>query len=107
MSSFRRNLLLSFYMTHKVIMTVLAAILCLLTPPLSSNESPEIPAKYKGKIISARPHSFHQKLLALTIDDGPDPVITPRNLDTLKSHHAHATFFVLGQSAARHPDLLK
>lgn len=35
-------------------------------------------------------------VVALTIDDGPDPVTTPRILDILKKHNAHATFFMIG-----------
>jgi len=33
--------------------------------------------------------------VALTIDDGPDPVATPRILDVLSQHDAHATFFLV------------
>lgn len=35
-------------------------------------------------------------MIALTIDDGPDPVTTPKILDTLKKHNAQATFFMIG-----------
>ena len=47
------------------------------------------------------------KLLALTFDDGPDPVWTPRILDTLEAAHVPATFFVIGENALEHPDLLR
>jgi peptidoglycan/xylan/chitin deacetylase (PgdA/CDA1 family) len=33
--------------------------------------------------------------VALTIDDGPDPIGTPRILEVLKQHDAHATFFLI------------
>lgn len=36
-----------------------------------------------------------QKLIALTIDDGPDPYSSKRILDLLAEHQAHATFFLL------------
>lgn len=42
----------------------------------------------------------------LTIDDGPDPDDTPRILDLLDRHGARATFFVIGERAARHPGLV-
>lgn len=42
----------------------------------------------------------------LTIDDGPDPEDTPRILDLLDQHQARATFFLIGERAARHPDLV-
>lgn len=43
----------------------------------------------------------------LTIDDGPDPEDTPRILELLAAHGARATFFVIGESAARHPELVR
>ncbi|MCZ9345882.1 polysaccharide deacetylase family protein, partial [Streptomyces sp. TRM76130] len=41
--------------------------------------------------------------VALTFDDGPDPVSTPRFLDALDDIGVRATFFVLGENVARHP----
>ncbi|AZN40273.1 polysaccharide deacetylase family protein [Paenibacillus albus] len=48
-----------------------------------------------------------KKEIALTFDDGPDPVYTPQLLDLLKRYDAKATFFVVGIHAERHPELLK
>ncbi|MFI1920994.1 MULTISPECIES: glycosyltransferase [unclassified Streptomyces] len=45
--------------------------------------------------------------LVLTFDDGPDPVWTPKVLDVLRKHHAHAVFFVTGTMASRYPDLVQ
>lgn len=42
----------------------------------------------------------------LTIDDGPDEHDTPRLLDLLDRHHARATFFVVGERAARLPHVV-
>jgi peptidoglycan-N-acetylglucosamine deacetylase len=44
--------------------------------------------------------------LALTFDDGPDPVWTPRLLDLLSRLDARATFFMIAWRAASHPDLI-
>ena len=41
--------------------------------------------------------------LALTFDDGPDPEWTPRVLDLLAHHDVRATFFLVGERAARAP----
>jgi len=46
-------------------------------------------------------------VIALTFDDGPDPVWTPRLLDLLADSGAHATFFVIAPRASRHPDLIE
>lgn len=45
--------------------------------------------------------------IALTIDDGPDPVVTPQVLDLLDRYAAQATFFCIGEQAARYPDLCR
>jgi peptidoglycan/xylan/chitin deacetylase (PgdA/CDA1 family) len=47
-----------------------------------------------------------QPVIALTFDDGPDPVYTPRLLDILAAHHARATFFMIGARAERHPEIV-
>ncbi|MCQ4195147.1 polysaccharide deacetylase family protein [Streptomyces parvulus] len=41
--------------------------------------------------------------VALTFDDGPDPVSTPRFLDVLDGLGVRATFFLLGENVVRHP----
>ena len=43
----------------------------------------------------------------LTFDDGPDPEVTPRILDILTTRQGKATFFILGSSALRCPDLIR
>ena len=45
--------------------------------------------------------------IALTIDDGPDPVVTPQVLDLLDQYAVKATFFCIGKKAERHPDLCR
>ncbi len=45
--------------------------------------------------------------VAMTIDDGPDPAVTPQVLDILERYAAQATFFCIGEKAARYPDLCR
>jgi peptidoglycan/xylan/chitin deacetylase (PgdA/CDA1 family) len=45
--------------------------------------------------------------LAITFDDGPNPVITPKLLDLLDRHHAKATFFLVGKYVRETPALAK
>ncbi|MEY9812395.1 polysaccharide deacetylase family protein [Streptomyces albogriseolus] len=65
-----------------------------------------------GPVIDARTGkaatlSVPDRRLVLTFDDGPDPTWTPKVLDVLKKHDAHAVFFVTGTMASRHPDLVQ
>lgn len=48
-----------------------------------------------------------EKIIALTFDDGPDPVFTPKVLDILQKNHANGTFFVLGEQVEQYPDVAK
>lgn len=45
--------------------------------------------------------------IALTIDDGPDPLVTPYVLDLLEAHGARASFFVIGRLVREHPALAR
>ena len=45
--------------------------------------------------------------VAVTIDDGPDPQVTPAVLELLARHGARATFFCVGERVARHPELAR
>lgn len=45
--------------------------------------------------------------VALTIDDGPDPEVTPQILDLLDRYAARASFFCIGEKALRHPELCR
>ncbi|BBL71840.1 polysaccharide deacetylase familiy protein [Methylogaea oryzae] len=46
-------------------------------------------------------------MVALTIDDGPDPAVTPAVLDLLDRYGAKATFFCIGERAERYPALCR
>jgi len=45
--------------------------------------------------------------VVITFDDGPDPRYTPRVLDILRRSGSKACFFVVGEKARRHPDLIR
>ncbi|MEV6494400.1 polysaccharide deacetylase family protein, partial [Actinoplanes sp. NPDC051633] len=57
-----------------------------------------------GRVVGER---LPPRTVALTFDDGPDPVWTPRILDALRRHRATATFFVVGAQVNKHPDLVR
>ena len=48
-----------------------------------------------------------EPILALTIDDGPDPSTTPRILDLLREHEVRATFFLLSDHIPGNEDLVQ
>lgn len=49
----------------------------------------------------------HRPEVAITIDDGPDPEVTPAVLDLLEQHGAVATFFCPGARVQQHPALAR
>jgi cellulose synthase/poly-beta-1,6-N-acetylglucosamine synthase-like glycosyltransferase/peptidoglycan/xylan/chitin deacetylase (PgdA/CDA1 family) len=65
-----------------------------------------------GPVINAagphpRSYQLPPRTVALTFDDGPDPVWTPRILDVLRRHHVPATFFAVGAHVASYPGLIR
>ena len=42
----------------------------------------------------------------MTFDDGPSATLTPKLLDLLAAHHIKATFFVIGENVAEHPEIV-
>jgi peptidoglycan/xylan/chitin deacetylase (PgdA/CDA1 family) len=61
----------------------------------------------RGIVRMHRRFQTTRKEVWLTIDDGPDPEDTPRLLTLLAEHGARATFFVIGERAARHPEIIR
>lgn len=49
----------------------------------------------------------HQKVVALTFDDGPNGQYTEEILRILKKHHIRGTFFLIGENALRYPNLVR
>lgn len=48
-----------------------------------------------------------QKRIALTFDDGPHPAYTPKLLQILAQRRVPAAFFVVGEQAEKHPELVR
>lgn len=60
--------------------------------------------RLRGRYLQPLPA---EKVAYLTFDDGPDPEATPRVLAALAAAGVKATFFVIGQRAEAHPDLVQ
>lgn len=82
----------------------------LARPFLSPKSMPAIAsAPSVASIDPAPPNSAVTEIrrVALTFDDGPHPVYTEQLLDGLKERGVKATFFVTGEHAELHPDIIK
>ena len=65
-------------------------------------------SKVLGANLAALPgNSSENGFVALTFDDGPDPIVTPLVLDLLDLHNAKASFFCIGQRAIAHPEIVR
>ena len=60
-----------------------------------------------GPNLTRLPSGAAPGRVALTIDDGPDPDITPKVLQLLEQHRTRATFFCIGERIARHDELAR
>ncbi len=68
-----------------------------------------VPPKFLKKVLSGClwEGSSDSGVLALTFDDGPDPGVTPAVLDALEKCDGHGTFFLRGDHALKHPDIVR
>jgi cellulose synthase/poly-beta-1,6-N-acetylglucosamine synthase-like glycosyltransferase/peptidoglycan/xylan/chitin deacetylase (PgdA/CDA1 family) len=69
---------------------------------IKSEQFTALPSSYVIQRTGDRPG-----FLALTFDDGPDPVWTPAILDILKRENVPATFFIIGKNGQAYPDLVR
>lgn len=58
-------------------------------------------------VVRLPPASVRRGEIALTIDDGPDPEVTPKVLDLLEAAGVRATFFCIAERIVRHPELAR
>ncbi|MDQ6942292.1 MAG: polysaccharide deacetylase family protein [Candidatus Eremiobacteraeota bacterium] len=69
---------------------------------------PSLGARFHALFGKARaPADLRPKLVALTFDDGPYPIVTPLLLQTLRDAGVPATFFLIGRDAEQYPDLAR
>jgi peptidoglycan/xylan/chitin deacetylase (PgdA/CDA1 family) len=69
-----------------------------------ASKAPELAAASVREVLGKRTRS---NAVALTIDDGPHPVWTPKVLDLLAEHEVRATFSVIGEQAQEYPRLVR
>jgi peptidoglycan/xylan/chitin deacetylase (PgdA/CDA1 family) len=69
------------------------------------------PEKNNRNILAESPITFSSvhvdgPYIAMTFDDGPSATLTPKLLDILAAHQIKATFFVIGENVAEHPEIV-
>jgi peptidoglycan/xylan/chitin deacetylase (PgdA/CDA1 family) len=65
----------------------------------------DVASRFFGTCVRRLP--AREKVIYLTFDDGPEGPGTEAVLDVLSRHQAHATFFMIGRQAQRHPELAR
>ncbi|MDJ0675985.1 MAG: polysaccharide deacetylase family protein [Calothrix sp. MO_167.B42] len=71
------------------------------------NRNFSVPIKFQGKIVYRVEVPQQEKVIALTIDDGPWKPTTTQMLDILKQNNVKATFFWVGKTVQAHPQIAK
>ncbi|MBX6395728.1 MAG: polysaccharide deacetylase family protein [Alicyclobacillaceae bacterium] len=71
----------------------------------SVRQSIDYASRYPGIFLLRGPS--HAKVVALSFDDGPDNLYTPRILDVLRRERVHATFFVVGTRVEQYPQVVR
>jgi len=57
--------------------------------------------------IPSVPHVSGRKMVALLLDDGPHPIITPAILRVLRQENVRGAFFLVGSQAEQYPELVR
>jgi peptidoglycan/xylan/chitin deacetylase (PgdA/CDA1 family) len=76
------------------------------SPNAQEEAAAKTPSPPKEPAITFNSVHVDGPYIAMTFDDGPSATLTPKLLDILAAHHIKATFFVLGEMVAEHPEIL-
>ena len=71
------------------------------------SEGIDVHVSEKEADVTEEEEGLSEKKIAITFDDGPHPVYTEKLLKWLKKRNIKATFFVLGQKAKEHPEIIE
>ena len=77
-----------------------------VSPNVEKQATPKSPAPPKEPAITFNSVHVDGLYIAMTFDDGPSAALTPKLLDLLATHHVKATFFVIGENVAEHPEIV-
>jgi len=96
------------WIAASIVLLIMATARAQTTPsaPPDANASPSVAASPAAPKISFSYVHVDGTYIALTFDDGPEAKLTPELLDLLAKHNIKATFFVVGQCVADHPEIV-
>ncbi len=77
-----------------------------VSPNVEKQATLKSPAPPKEPAITFNSVHVDGPYIAMTFDDGPSAALTPKLLDLLATHHIKATFFVIGENVAEHPEIV-
>ncbi|MFJ7147258.1 polysaccharide deacetylase family protein [Streptomyces sp. NPDC100445] len=77
------------------------------SPGTGSSARHAAPAQAPVSTVIAHASDRGEHAVNITIDDGPDPVWTPRVLQVLRDNGVKATFCMVGTQAEAHPELVR
>ena len=77
-----------------------------VSPNAQKEAAAKTPAPPKEPAIAFNSVHVDRPYIAMTFDDGPSAALTPKLLDLLAAHHIKATFFVIGENVAEHPEIV-
>ena len=87
--------------------TLIVAAALVAEPAVETQDVPrETQAPAKESTITFNSVHVDGPYIAMTFDDGPSATLTPKLLDLLAAHHIKATFFVIGENVAEHPEIV-
>jgi peptidoglycan-N-acetylglucosamine deacetylase len=97
-----------FFRLHFLCFAGLIATLCF---GAETKVSPQTSVKREPNAATEQSITFSSvhvdgPYIAMTFDDGPSATLTPKLLDLLAARHIKATFFVIGENVAEHPEIV-
>ncbi|MGH8101596.1 MAG: polysaccharide deacetylase family protein [Chthoniobacterales bacterium] len=96
---FRQFLIFSLALTASHLIQAQAIPAPTVVPKAKPGEAPEPRITFNSVHVDG-------PYIAMTFDDGPSAMLTPKLLDLLAARQIKATFFVIGQNVAEHPEIV-
>jgi peptidoglycan/xylan/chitin deacetylase (PgdA/CDA1 family) len=98
-----------FFRLYFLCVAVLVATRMLGAEPENPPQTPEKSGRKTPTEQNITFNSVHTDgpYIAMTFDDGPSATLTPKLLDLLAARHIKATFFVIGENVAEHPEIVE